>query len=139
MNSDEFLEICEEAAQAVTERDYLKKRLSFQELLNAELIELEAQKERERDDAIAEATNAVNDIIVIRARLRAEIDEVRQALRAANRTPCNWQQNDDGQWTTTCGEMFEFTWLDGPTDNRFKHCPFCGGVLTPKPFTPDDL
>lgn len=85
-------------------------------------------------------------------KLERERDGVRQALRAANRATmdantragmgetlaCAWQENDGGQWATDCGQIFEFTWLDGPTENQFKFCPFCCGFLTPKPLTPED-
>ena len=42
--------------------------------------------------------------------------------------PCIWKQTPDGQYETACGNMFEFT-SDGPGENGFKHCPYCGGVL----------
>lgn len=43
---------------------------------------------------------------------------------------CKWQQNDDGQWDTGCGQIFEFT-ADGPEENGFAFCPYCGyGIAT---------
>jgi hypothetical protein len=48
---------------------------------------------------------------------------------------CTWRE--DCGWETSCGELFEFT-ADGPKENRFGFCPFCGGVLRiANPITPD--
>lgn len=38
---------------------------------------------------------------------------------------CRWAQNEDGQWDTGCGQIFEFT-ADGPEENGFAFCPYCG-------------
>jgi len=37
---------------------------------------------------------------------------------------CRWYENEE-LWETTCDYVFEF--LDnGPEENLFKYCPFCG-------------
>ena len=45
---------------------------------------------------------------------------------------CYWIEDmqPDGWvvWQTTCANMFEFT-ADGPDENNFKFCPYCGGKL----------
>jgi hypothetical protein len=51
--------------------------------------------------------------------------------------PCQWEQSELGQWDTSCGNEFEFM-DDGPFENGFKHCPYCGKQLTEKPFTYED-
>ena len=39
---------------------------------------------------------------------------------------CNWQPIDDSEfWGTECGELVEFI-QDGPKENKFNYCPFCG-------------
>jgi hypothetical protein len=38
---------------------------------------------------------------------------------------CDWAENQDGAYETSCGETFEFT-DGGPKENKFKHCPYCG-------------
>lgn len=39
---------------------------------------------------------------------------------------CAWSEDDDtGSWDTACGEKFQFT-VDGPKENGFRHCPYCG-------------
>lgn len=41
---------------------------------------------------------------------------------------CTWTCNLDAFWDTECGEAFWFS-TDGPTDNQFRYCPYCGGEL----------
>jgi len=41
---------------------------------------------------------------------------------------CVWTNDDDGPWTTDCGQSFEFT-TDGPRENKFNYCYFCGRAL----------
>lgn len=42
--------------------------------------------------------------------------------------PCNWTEDDGGNWDTSCAHRFVFG--DGaPADNEFSHCPYCGGKL----------
>ena len=43
---------------------------------------------------------------------------------------CKWSQCEGAEevYSTECGRMFEFT-NDGPTENHFAHCPYCGGIL----------
>lgn len=44
---------------------------------------------------------------------------------------CRWSADEDGTYFTRCGNAFQF--FDGaPDDNKFKFCPYCGGVLTEK-------
>ncbi len=44
-----------------------------------------------------------------------------------NRT-CKWIIDEDGMFDTGCGNKFEFI-SDGPKENHFTHCPYCGGKL----------
>lgn len=41
---------------------------------------------------------------------------------------CEWTDNEDGPWDTSCDNMFEFT-TDGPKENGFVYCPYCGRIL----------
>lgn len=44
---------------------------------------------------------------------------------------CLWiedMQVDDVAWQTDCGNLFQFT-ADGPKENAFTFCPYCGGAL----------
>ena len=41
---------------------------------------------------------------------------------------CQWYEDDNGVWETTCECTFEFI-VDGPDDNGFSFCPFCGLIL----------
>lgn len=38
---------------------------------------------------------------------------------------CAWTVDDDGIWNTGCGNAFMFE-ADGPHENGFKFCPYCG-------------
>ena len=43
-------------------------------------------------------------------------------------TTCEWSENSDGQWETSCDNMFEFN-EGGPILNGFKFCPYCGVAM----------
>jgi rRNA maturation endonuclease Nob1 len=55
-----------------------------------------------------------------------------------NPTPsdCEWRETEDGQWDTECEECFEFN-NNGPKENNFIYCPYCGFQVTSVPF--DDM
>jgi hypothetical protein len=38
---------------------------------------------------------------------------------------CEWKDDVDGNWDTSCGQMFTF--IDGgPLDNGLRFCGYCG-------------
>ena len=44
---------------------------------------------------------------------------------------CQWKEDSDGNWETSCGEAFcleEGT----PVENTYNYCPACGGILKEK-------
>ena len=41
---------------------------------------------------------------------------------------CKWTVDEDGVFDTGCNNRFEFI-EGGPEENRFTHCPYCGGKL----------
>lgn len=41
---------------------------------------------------------------------------------------CEWTPDGDGCWHTGCNKHFEFT-DDGPAENGFEFCPYCGAAL----------
>lgn len=41
---------------------------------------------------------------------------------------CRWTADDDGNWNTECGGIFEIT-NGTPQDNKMSFCPFCGGKV----------
>ena len=48
---------------------------------------------------------------------------------------CTWKLDDDPDYTvysTECQNMFMFE-ADGPVENNFNYCPYCGDVLHVKP------
>jgi NMD protein affecting ribosome stability and mRNA decay len=46
-------------------------------------------------------------------------------------TPCTWEEDDEGIWSSTCGQEWEFN-VDTPEGNNFRFCPFCGHPLEQK-------
>ena len=43
--------------------------------------------------------------------------------------PCTWREDNVCEfWLTTCGEIFVFL-ADGPAENNFRFCPYCGGAI----------
>jgi hypothetical protein len=38
---------------------------------------------------------------------------------------CKWTYDDDGYYDTSCDNAFVFI-SDGPLENDFKYCPYCG-------------
>ena len=44
---------------------------------------------------------------------------------------CKWTVDDDGAFNTECGHRFELTY-DGPKENHWVFCPYCGGILKEK-------
>jgi hypothetical protein len=52
-------------------------------------------------------------------------------------TTCRWDEDDiAGVWRAACGRVFEFT-AASPSDNGFRFCPYCGGVLVELPAIPE--
>lgn len=43
--------------------------------------------------------------------------------------PCQWVEDEDGCYDTSCGECFAFSNDEGLEGNRFKFCHHCGGPI----------
>jgi hypothetical protein len=59
------------------------------------------------------------------------LDESGTALTETNgciSNVCQWEEDDDGFWMTSCGNTFVFE-AGTPSDNKMKFCPYCGGHL----------
>jgi len=57
----------------------------------------------------------VNDIKTVKSELLAMIDK----------KTCGWGVDDNGIYTTECGNLFEV--MNGtPTENGMQFCPYCG-------------
>lgn len=52
--------------------------------------------------------------------------------RQPNPNVCCWEADEDAVYQTTCGHAFFFD-TDGPVENQFKFCGYCGGALKAKP------
>jgi len=43
---------------------------------------------------------------------------------------CSWYIEDGSDtWWTGCGKSIVFEYEDGPAENGFKFCPYCGGEI----------
>jgi uncharacterized protein with PIN domain len=49
---------------------------------------------------------------------------------ANDRPVCRWVQDREDIWESACGHLFQF-FEDGPVENEFSWCPYCGGELRP--------
>lgn len=54
-----------------------------------------------------------------------------------NDETCEWHEDINGTWWTTCDQGFEFD-QDGPIDNGFVYCPFCGQKIVEKSHFDDE-
>lgn len=46
---------------------------------------------------------------------------------------CEWLQDQDyDKWDTACGEAACFI-TDGPKENRYTYCPWCGRLIKASP------
>lgn len=68
-----------------------------------------------------------------RAALIAEVERLQQL----HGRYCGWTANGDGLWDTGCGHVFEFI-AEGPDENSFAHCPFCGQKINASNCSDDD-
>lgn len=52
----------------------------------------------------------------------------RREMRSLPTETCEWVEDRDYNSETGCKEIFVFT-NDGPVENRFRICPYCGKTL----------
>lgn len=55
----------------------------------------------------------------------------------APRIACLWQEDEDGNWHTSCHQMHTF-FDGGPLDNEYQFCPYCGLPLKEFKEDPND-
>jgi hypothetical protein len=51
--------------------------------------------------------------------------EIKPAPIALPIEPCLWTVDDEGTWSTECGNAFQFE-VDGPHENNAWFCQYCG-------------
>lgn len=54
-------------------------------------------------------------------------------IREASVETCEWKENEDGMWDTSCENTFVFD-EGGPEENEQKFCCYCGKPLKVVPF-----
>jgi hypothetical protein len=64
------------------------------------------------------------------------------ALRESEITkPCTWAEDSDGVWNAACPPVGEHSFCftdEGPTENGFKFCCYCGKPIVVIPFDAND-
>ena len=73
--------------------------------------------------------DAMEEIQILRVRVEALELLLKMRELPQHDDSCHWQEDADGIWQTDCGNAFEFT-ADGPTENEFRFCPYCGGKIS---------
>lgn len=43
---------------------------------------------------------------------------------------CEWMQDEDGNWHTSCGDVFIVCNCESLEDNKIFHCFKCGGIIS---------
>ena len=89
----------------------------------------------ERIDALIDHAVSVRHIqLELRSSVRCSLTEARIMgynmgyNEAPGAAKCEWTQDDEGNWGTSCGGFNSFT-SDDPIENNYKFCPYCGGRL----------
>jgi hypothetical protein len=56
--------------------------------------------------------------------------EFKPMMKPMTNKQCEWTPDGDGNsdWNTGCKKLFEFS-DEGPAENGFEFCPFCGGAI----------
>jgi hypothetical protein len=79
----------------------------------------ELMKSMNAADTLAEGTLAL-----MNAKIDAQAAEIKR-LRAEKELTCTWSEEEEGTWSTSCGELWSFN--DGdPADNSAVFCHHCG-------------
>ena len=73
--------------------------------------------------------DAMEEIQILRVRVEALELLLKMRELPQHDDSCQWKEDGGGIWQTNCGNAFEFT-MDGPTENQFRFCPYCGGKIS---------
>lgn len=52
--------------------------------------------------------------------------------KAAPAVVCEWLQDIDGNWATSCGNLWCFNDCARPEEHKVTFCPYCGGRIKVK-------
>lgn len=98
-----------------------------QVLLKLQALELELASANEEIAACRTEANGRISALEERFAVSSPILKPRTTVGDASGR-CFWHLTEDQIWQSGCGESFVFN-ADGPKDNSFRHCPYCGGAL----------
>jgi len=74
------------------------------------------------------AVARVQDCASARAELAALLADHEHAKSTV---PCAWTEDEDGNWHTGCGQVFNLC-MGTPDENKLRFCPYCGKALVTK-------
>lgn len=80
------------------------------------------------DLAIEQKDREIADLRAENERLKNERDLAVRATRGKERQSCSWLPDGESIFSTSCGKKFFFD-AEGPKENSFQFCPFCGMTL----------
>ena len=83
------------------------------------------------DAFVSHAVSVRHDADELRHSVRESLAEVRTIgqKEAPGSAKCEWYlESHEDVWESGCGNTFFFN-EDGPKENGFKFCPYCGGRL----------
>ena len=73
--------------------------------------------------------DAMGEILGLRLRVES-LEQLRKMRELPQqRDSCQWKADEAGSWRSDCGYTLAFT-VDGPTENQFRFCPYCGGKIS---------
>jgi hypothetical protein len=70
------------------------------------------------------------------AKLKTAISEAANKFPALKEDFCEWQENENGAWVTSCGHNWGFP-NGTPETNNVLYCHNCGGRVKTKPYFGD--
>lgn len=77
------------------------------------------------EKAEKELAHCRNDLATMENKVDQDEDALERSALARRAVTCVWEVDNDGIWYTACGQAHVF-FEDGPTQNNYAFCPYCG-------------
>lgn len=59
-------------------------------------------------------------------------ESIKAIAEAARENRCEWKEDEDGDFDTSCDNFHCFSYTDGPIANGYVYCPYCGKLIAEK-------
>ena len=63
---------------------------------------------------------------------RSDHNDQEAIAKAARENRCEWKEDEDGDFDTSCDNFHCFSYTDGPIANGYVYCPYCGKLIAEK-------